>query len=168
MADVVIERALRPTEEVRILVEELEAELASHYPAEQRHGLKLDAIFQPNIHFFVGRKDGSADACGGVAIFDDFAELKRMYVRPSARGAGLADAIIARLEAEARSSGRSIVRIETGTEQAAAIRFYERHGYAVCGAFEPYASMPPHQIAGSVFMEKRLSSRAERSVVEGR
>ena len=139
-----------------MLVDELERELSLNYPAEQRHGLKLHALFEPHIRFFVARKDGEAVACGGIALFGDFAELKRMYVRPGARGQGAADAIIARLTAEAKNAGLHVLRLETGTAQQAAIRFYARHGFAICDAFDPYASMLPHSIAGSVFMEKRI------------
>jgi putative acetyltransferase len=81
-----------------------------------------------------------------------------MYVRPQARGQGVADAILARLTQEARDAGLDILRLETGTEQAAAMRFYTRSGFAVCAAFEPYAAMPAHAIATSVFLEKHLPS----------
>ena len=51
MADISIELSAAPTEEVRILVDELEAILAAEYPTEQRHGLALAAIFRPHIRF---------------------------------------------------------------------------------------------------------------------
>lgn len=73
-----IEFALTATEDVRALVDELEAVLASEYTPEQRHGLALDALFQPHIRFFLATLRGQAVGCGGVALFDDFAEVKRM------------------------------------------------------------------------------------------
>src|SRR6478609_2369851 len=94
-----IELAPNATDEVRLLIGELETVLAAEYPPEQRHGLSLDAIFQPHVRFFVARLKGVAVGCGGVALFPDYAEVKRMYVRGSARGQGVADAILARLEA---------------------------------------------------------------------
>ena len=151
-----IERAASPTAEVRALVGELDGELSRHYPPEQRHGLKLDAIFQPHMLFFVAWLDGIAAGCGGVALFDGFAEVKRMYVREAVRGQGVADAILARLAAEAAGAGLGLLRLETGTRQQAAIRFYRRAGFVPCAAFEPYSSMPPGDIAASVFMERRL------------
>jgi len=151
-----IERATGPTDPVRLLVGELEAELSQHYPPAQRHGLKLDAIFEPHIRFFTAELDQQPVGCGGIALFADFAELKRMYVRPAARGRGVADAILARLMEEAVVAGLPIVRLETGTGQAAAIRFYQRAGFEPCAAFAPYNSMPPGNIATSVFMEKRV------------
>ena len=160
---ITIELVTAPTDDVRALISELDAELSQHYADAQRHGLSLDAIFQAHVRFFIARLgggDGKAAGCGGVALFDQFAEIKRMFVRPDFRGrgrrGGVADAIIARLEAEARESGRSLVRLETGDRQLAAIGFYRRHGYRECAAFEQYAAMPPHAIATSVFMEKRV------------
>ena len=100
-----IERALAATDEVRALIGELDQELSANYAAEQRHGLALAAIFQPHVRFFVARMRGSPVGCGGVALFSDFAEIKRMYVRSEARGQGVADAIIARLAAEASDAG---------------------------------------------------------------
>ena len=144
------------TAEVRTLVEELERELSQHYCCDQRHGLCLEAIFQPHIRFMVARIDGQPVGCGGVALFPGFGELKRMYVRPAFRGRGVADAILAQLTNEARAAGLETLRLETGTRQVAAIRFYERWGFRRCGPFEPYASMPPHTIAASVFMVKRI------------
>jgi putative acetyltransferase len=58
--------------------------------------------------------------------------------------------------AEARDARLAMIRIETGNLQHAAMRFYEREGYRQCGAFGPYAGMPPHAIVASVFYEKRL------------
>ena len=151
-----ITRATAATPEVAELVTELETELSANYPPEQRHGLSLDALFQPHIHFVVARQDGEGVGCGGIAFFSGFAELKRFYVRPDRRGRGIADAILRQLGDAAAARGVALLRLETGTAQQAAIRFYERNGFARCAAFEPYASMRPEAIALSVFMEKRL------------
>lgn len=83
-----IERAEEPTDEVRVLIAELEEELSPNYEAHQRHGLALEAIFQPGIHFFVARRAGLAVGCAGVALTPDFAEVKRMYVRSDVRDRG--------------------------------------------------------------------------------
>jgi len=153
---ITIEQVTAPTEDARVLVGELEEVLAAEYPPEQRHGLALDAIFKPNIRFFIARVDGVPAGCGGVALFADFAEVKRMYVREAARGRGIAPALLAQIERAARDVGLSMLRLETGTRQQAALRFYEREGFRVCDVFGDYAAMAPHNIATSVFMEKRL------------
>ena len=79
-----------------------------------------------------------------------------MYVRESARGQGVADAILARIEAEIRNAGLSVLRLETGVRQLAAMRLYARAGFRECPAFGAYASMAPQAIATSVFLEKRI------------
>jgi putative acetyltransferase len=161
-----IEIATAPTAEVRELVTLLEDELAANYPPEQRHGLKIEAIFQPHIRFFAARLNGRAVGCGGVAFFEDFAELKRMYVRPECRGQGIAEAIIGKLESAAKDFGLTTVRLETGIEQVAAMRFYKRCGYSECEVFEPYASMPASSITTSVFFEKHLDILRLKDVIE--
>jgi putative acetyltransferase len=151
-----IEATPAATEEVRSLVDELETLLSLEYPPEQRHGLALDAIFQPHVRFFLARLRGSAVGCGGVALFSDFAEVKRMYVREVARGKGVADAILARIEQEAGDAGLSVLRLETGERQLAAMRFYARAGFRRCQAFGAYTLMSPQSVATSVFFEKRI------------
>jgi putative acetyltransferase len=156
MTDIVVELVPRATEEVRVLLGELDDVLGAEYPPEQRHALKIDVLFEPHIRFFLARVGGAAVGCGGVALFPDFAELKRMYVRDTVRGRGVADAILQRIEAATREAGQVVLRLETGDRQIAAMRFYERSGFRQCPAFGPYAAMTPHAIATSVFFEKRL------------
>ena len=151
-----IDAAPTATEEVRSLVDELETLLSVEYPPGQRHGLALDAIFQPHIRFFLARLRGGAVGCGGVALFSDFAEVKRMYVRDVAGGKGVADAILARIEEEVGDAGLSVLRLETGERQVAAMRFYARAGFRRCQVFGAYTLMSPQSIATSVFFEKRI------------
>jgi putative acetyltransferase len=153
---VVIELAPTATQDVRALVGELEAVLALEYTPEQRHGLALDALFQPHIRFFLARLHGAAMGCGGVALFSDFAEVKRMYVRDAAQRQGVAAALLAQLEAEARHAGLSWLRLETGASQIAAMQLYARAGFRRCAVFGDYARMPPQSIVTSVFFEKRI------------
>ena len=156
MAEIVVARAAAPTAEVAALIGELNDELAALYTPEQRHGLALEALFQPHVRFFVAWRDGRPLGCAGVAFLDGFAEVKRMYVRAEARGKGIAEALMDRLARTAQEAGLHRLKLETGDRQQAAIRFYARCGFEICGAFEPYAAMPPENIATSVFMAKTL------------
>src|SRR5688572_28634499 len=99
----VVEHLEAPTDEARALIDELDAELSGSYAPEQRHGLSIARVFRPGVLFFLARLDGEPVGCGGIALEDGFAEVKRMYVRPHARGRNVAAAILARLEQEARS-----------------------------------------------------------------
>jgi putative acetyltransferase len=159
-AGIQIELAPSATEDLRALIGELETILAAEYTPEQRHGLAFDALFQPHIRFFLARSGGTAVGCGGVALFADFAEVKRMYVRDAARRQGVAGALLARLEEEARGAGLSWLRLETGEQQIAAMRLYKRAGFQRCSAFADYALMTPQSIVTSVFFEKRIGLRA--------
>jgi putative acetyltransferase len=153
---ILVERAERPTVEIVALLDALNAALDVGYSPDQKHALSVAQLFQPHLRFFMARVDGAAVACGGIGFYDGYAELKRMYAMPSVRGTGVASALLQRLEAEARDIGLAMIRIETGNLQHAALRFYEREGYRQCGAFGPYAEMPPNAIATSVFYEKTL------------
>ncbi|GAC1423353.1 MAG: GNAT family N-acetyltransferase [Candidatus Velthaea sp.] len=158
MDGITIEAVRTVTDDVRDLIAELDRTLAGEYLPEQRHGLPLDALFQPHMRFFIARLDGVATGCGGVALFETFGELKRMYVRDSARGRGIARALLSRIESEAKQTGLDVLRLETGERQLAAIRLYERAGFRRCGVFGHYASMAPQAIATSVFFEKQLTA----------
>src|SRR5215213_1418018 len=157
MMPLVIERVATPTEDARALIGQLDAELNADYPPEQRHGFSVDRVFQPDVLFFIARLDGEPAGCGAVALAEGYGEVKRMYVRPPARGRNVAQAILNRLEQEARARRVARLVLETGDVRHAAMRFYERAGFTRCGAFGPYLSMPPQATERSVFYEKRLA-----------
>jgi len=151
-----IELTPTPTDEARSLVEELEAELSGPFTAEQRHGLSLAGIFQRHILFFIARLDGQAVGCGGIALQDGLAEVKRMYVRPDKRGQNVGRALLAHLEAEARARGIRRMVLETGDVLERAIHLYTTAGFTPCAPFGDYALMPPPAIQRSVFLEKQI------------
>ncbi len=122
----------------------------------QRHGLSFEQLFEPHVRFFLARLDGLAAGCGGLAVFDDYAEVKRMYTRPAARGRGVAKALLRRIEGEARGANKSVLRLETGTYQQEAVGLYERMGFRLRDPFSPYAMMPACNIETSLFFEKAL------------
>ena len=96
--DIAIERLSGPTADARELIAELDAVLGGLYEAEQRHGLSIEQVFQPNVRFFAARIGGAAVGCGAVALFDDYAEVKRMYTREAARGQGVGKALLGVVE----------------------------------------------------------------------
>jgi putative acetyltransferase len=80
-----------------------------------------------------------------------------MFVVPSARGSGAAQALLARIEDEARAAGLPLLTLETGTRSEAALRAYEKWGLTRCDAFGDYVGMPVHALATSVFMRKAIA-----------
>ena len=153
---IAVERTLLPTAEVVALIRELDAVLGVLYPPEQRHGYSIEQAFELHVRFFIAHLGNEAVGCGAVALFDGYAEVKRMYTREAARSRGVGKVLLARLEAEARGAGKPVLRLETGTEQAAAIALYEGYGFRSCGAFGHYAGLEPPRIAASLFFEKPL------------
>src|SRR4051794_20205592 len=103
--------------------------------------VRVGSMFEPpDGVFLVGRDDGAAVVCGGIARFDESrAELKRMYVVPDARGRGFGRELLVALEAEARAFGYAGIVLETGVEQAAAVGLYVSSGYASIPCYGPYA-----------------------------
>ena len=145
--NITIERVIQATPEVHDLIGELNDVLGVVYGAHQRHGLTIEQLFEPNVHFFLARLDGLAVGCGGVAVFDDYAEVKRMYTRPATRGRGVAKALLCRIENEVRGANKSILRLETGTHQQEAIGLYERMGFS--------ATRPVRPICGNASLQHR-------------
>ncbi|SNS43424.1 GNAT family N-acetyltransferase [Rhodococcoides kyotonense] len=94
--------------------------------------------------FVVARDDDTVGiGCGALRLLGDGeAEIKRMYVIPAERGGGAAVAILRELETWARIRGIRVLKLETGSGQPDAVRFYEREGYSQIDAFGPYAAEP--------------------------
>jgi len=106
--------------------------------------LRNEELFPPNGRFLIVYDDaGEAIACGAIRRHDDeAAEIKRMYVRPSARGQGLSRTILLELEATAIRLGYRALVLETGLRQPAAVALYESHGYTTIPNFGFYKQSP--------------------------
>jgi hypothetical protein len=76
-----IERAVAATRQMHDLIGEPNDVLGVAYDAYQRNGLSIEQIFKPNVRFFLARFKKSRIGCGGVALFDDYAE-GQAYVLP--------------------------------------------------------------------------------------
>ena len=138
------------------LITELEAVLAPLYPQASRHGYSIDKLLRQGVAFFVTRVDGAPAGCGGVQVFGaDYAEVKRMFVRPPYRGQGLGRLMLAHLADYSRAQAVGVLRLETGIHQIEAIHLYERFGFRRVGPFGAYRPDP-----NSVFFEMPLDRPA--------
>ena len=149
-----IRRERFDSEAVQSLADALETELLAAYDGVPGSGgLSEAAIFEPPAGaFLVGWEDGRAVACGGIARYDDAtAEIRRMYIVPDARGRGFSRQLLEALEDEGRALGYSLVRLETGNLQAAAIGLYVSAGFGPIPRYGPFVDDPR-----SVCFEKRL------------
>jgi GNAT superfamily N-acetyltransferase len=136
------------------LVAALGAELLGRYDGvDGSGGEPSPSEFEPPDGGFLVVWEGEEPlACGGVCRYDEAtAELRRMYVRPEARGRGLSRALLDAVEETARGLGYDFLRLETGDRQPEAIGLYVSAGYQPIPRFGPFA-----EDERSVCLEKRL------------
>jgi DNA-binding MarR family transcriptional regulator len=96
----------------------------------------------PAGEFFVAYLHGEAIGCGAVKHHADApAEIKRMWIAPSARGLGLGRRLLEHLEACARAAGARVAHIETSGVLGEALALYQSAGWVEVPAFndEPFA-----------------------------
>lgn len=135
------------------LVRQLDALMMELYPAESAHLVDLESLAGPETYFIAAFVDGVAMGCGAIMMTDaDYAEVKRVYVSPDARGLGLSKLIMNDLEDRAREAGLPALRLETGIHQPEALGLFERAGFTTRGSYGDYPADDPN----SVFMEKMI------------
>jgi len=93
-------------------------------------------------------EDGTPGGCVALRrLRDDVAEMKRLYVRPSARGRGLGQQLVAAVLAEARRLGYHSVCLDTvPAAMAEATALYHAFGFR---PVPPYCHNP---VPGAVFL----------------
>ncbi len=153
MTSVTFRRAFADEPVAKQLINELDAGFLKFYPPEHMFGLHPNEERDPALHFFIIEQGAATLGCGALRILDgEYAELKRMYVRPEYRGRGIGRKLIRHLEHTARTLGIACVRLETGPEQVEALALYRSEGYTSIPPYGEYADSPV-----SVCMEKTLS-----------
>ncbi|GGF94050.1 N-acetyltransferase [Rhodococcoides trifolii] len=97
-----------------------------------------DTVARTFVVYAAGEPVGHA----AVRWNGDDLELKRMFVRPAARGTGVSQEILYAAENSARDAGLPRIILQTGDRQPDAVRLYEKSGYTRIPIFPPYESMP--------------------------
>ena len=96
---------------------------------------KIDKINEVVLAYL----EGKAVGCGAIKAYaPGIVEVKRMFVRPEARGQGIAIKILAELEVWAKELAYEKCILETGIKQVEAIRLYEKCGYTRIPNYPPY------------------------------
>lgn len=109
---------------------------------------------EPDGRLYLARVDGKPTGCAALRRLDnETCEIKRLYLRPSARGLGLGKRLVERLIDDARLIGYRRIRLDTfPPKMAKAVGLYESHGFR---AIPPYYDNPH---AETLFMELNLGS----------
>ena len=147
---IVLEPSSPLVPEAAALITELNAYLDDLYHPDDNHfRLDADEVSGARGAFFLARLDGKPVGCGAVRILArGRAEVKRMYVRPHARGGGVGRAILERLQREARDRGAVELVLEMGDNQPDARALYESFGFAPIPCFGEYLATPKSQCLG--------------------
>lgn len=138
--------------DARALIAEADVMLAALYPSESNHLVDAEALAAPGALFLAARCNG--EIIGSIAfrlIAPGHAEMKRLFVRPEARGTGLGRRLVVALEEAARGQRIDRISLETGIRQPEAIGLYRTGGYRDCS---PFGSYKEDRL--SLFMTKRL------------
>ncbi|MFO0583859.1 MAG: GNAT family N-acetyltransferase [Anaeromyxobacter sp.] len=131
-------------------VEVLGAPVEAYVPG----ALEKVCLRPPDGTFYLASVDGAVAGMGGLRrLHGDVGEVKRVYVRSSARGRRLGDAIVERLLGDARGMGLRHLVLDTGPFMTSAHRLYERLGFVDRGPY-PETEVPPHLRARWRFMER--------------
>lgn len=148
------------TPDAKWCFEQYFAELDARFDAGFDPALSIPAsdgeLVPPAGKLLIARLRGKPVGCGALKLHRNApAELKRMWIAPTARGLGVGRRLLQELERHAREAGVSVIRLETNRVLTEAIALYRCSGYNEVDAFndEPYANH---------WFEKRLSEKHPR------
>lgn len=109
---------------------------------------------EPHGCILLATVDGTPAGCVAIRPLEDrVCEMKRLYVRPAARGTGVGGALARRIIDEARTRGYAAMRLDTvPTLMGSAVALYRALGFV---NIPRYCENP---IPGAEFMELRFTS----------
>jgi len=141
-------------DEARYCLGEYYGELARRFTGGFDVSLSRDPdatdMMRPRGAFFVATSDGLPLGCVGLkGDGSALAEIKRLWVAPSARGLGLARRLMDAAETAARSLSVKLLRLDTNSALPEASRLYRSSGWTEIARFndDPYPDL---------FFEKQL------------
>lgn len=123
-----------------------------HMRALEEFWDEIDSFLPPDGRLFLARDaDGALVGCGMLKqIGDGKAELKRLYVKPEARGTGLGRALVERRIDAARDMGLRQLLVDTGSFNVemrglyAKLGFAETDLYPECSTYRMAPELLPH------------------------
>jgi DNA-binding MarR family transcriptional regulator len=143
---IVIEETSPRSEEARYCLGEYYAELARRFRSGFDVSLSRDPeakdMLRPRGVFLVAMSDGLPIGCVGLkGSGGDAAEVKRLWISPSARGLGLAKRMMSAIETAAEELSIKILRLDTNSALPEALKLYRTSGWTERDRFndDPYA-----------------------------
>lgn len=123
-----------------------------HLYGRENCNLESAQSLERNGAFLLGAyMDNRLVGIGGVKILTDYAEIKRMFIAETHRGRNLGKDILMALENHVRDNDGSVICLETGNRQQAAIKFYQKLGYI---RVEKFGDYQPNAV--SIYLSKQL------------
>ena len=135
--------------------DELARRFANGFDVARSRDPDASEMIRPRGAFLLASLDGIPAGCVGLKGGDgDLAEVKRLWVAPSARGHGIARRLLEAVEDAAQELGFRVLRLDTNSALPEAISLYHRTGWREIPRFndDPYPD---------VFFEKRLRAAAD-------
>ncbi|MCC8409178.1 GNAT family N-acetyltransferase [Mucilaginibacter sp. UR6-1] len=142
MDTVILKRTNSLDTDFQTLIAELDQDL------RERNGSVMDIYDQHNVIEYVDTVviayiNERPAGCGCFKNYDALTvEMKRMFVRPEARGNGISRKVLTELETWAAELGFSYTVLETGSKQTEALALYKKSGYTNIAPYGPYVDLP--------------------------
>lgn len=155
MLDIVFAQTPEQIEIVRALMREYQRALGVDlcFQGFEHELASLPGTYAPpSGRLLLALHDGEIAGCVALQAIDAArCEMKRLYVRPSARGLGVGKALVTRVLDEARAIGYRRIMLDTLPTMAEAQQLYERFGFVDTDAYRP------NPIRGTRYLSKVLS-----------
>ena len=155
MTEITLATSAKQIEEARTLFREYEAWLGMSlcFQSFEEEVAGLPGKYAPPIgRLYVAYVDGEPAGCIALRKLEPgVCEMKRLFLRDSARGRGIGVRLIEQVIADAQEIGYAKMRLDTyPPKMGKAVSLYEAHGFYEIPPYYDY----PH--AGVLYMEKTL------------
>ena len=137
---ITIKRTTSENKDFVALVKQLDAYLkvvdgADHDYYNQYNG--IESLQQVVVAY----KNEEPVGCGAFKPYQNKAEIKRMFVKPTYRNKGIASKVLHELENWAKQLNYHSCILETGKRQTEAVAFYQKCGYQLIPNYGQYTGM---------------------------
>jgi GNAT superfamily N-acetyltransferase len=100
----------------------------------------VDEYTPPGGRFLVVSRGETVIGCGAIRSMTlEIGEVKRMWIHPDARGAGLGSRLLGALVDQSRALGHTTLLLDTNAALTEALALYAKHGFE---PVEPYNDNP--------------------------